>query len=53
MIKFEVRMKNLFLLSFAVYLSACMKIQKKSDMDAKPEPAVQIETVLPESVIFS
>ena len=53
MIKIEVRMKKLILLSFVVYLSACMKIQKKSDMDAKPEPAVQIETVLPESVIFT
>lgn len=34
-------------------VSACMKVQKKSEIDAQPEPAVQIEAVLPKPVIFT
>ena len=46
-------MKNIFLLCVMSCVSACMKVQKKSEIDAQPEPAVQIEAARPKPVIFT
>ncbi len=46
-------MKNIFLLCIIGWVSACMKIQKKSDLELQPEPAAQIETARPEPVVFT